>query len=86
MLGFNLQLLFGCTLEEKSDMPFRSGNGLKFWRCALKATSMIKANQEAFILCRIFLVDEIYVRIFLNDFVKRVQILHKINVMRYMYV
>jgi hypothetical protein len=46
-------------------------------------SSRMKANHEASILCRIFQVDEIYVKSsFVSDFVKYVQILHKINMMR----
>jgi hypothetical protein len=38
-------------------------------------------------LCRILQIDEIYVKsCFVNNFLKGVQILHKINVMRYMYI
>jgi hypothetical protein len=47
----------------------------------------VKANEEAFIFCRRLRVDEIYGKSsFLNDFVKDVQILHILNVMRYMHV
>jgi hypothetical protein len=40
----------------------------------------VKANREASILCKIFQIDEIYVKsYFVSDFVKHVQILHKIK-------
>jgi hypothetical protein len=43
----------------------------------------VKANREVSILCKIFQIDEIYVKsYFVSDFVKHVQILHKINMMR----
>jgi hypothetical protein len=44
----------------------------------------VQANQEASILCKIFQIDEIYVKStsFVSDFVKHVQILYKINMMR----
>jgi hypothetical protein len=43
----------------------------------------MKENWEASILCKIFQIDEIYVKSsFVSDFVKHVQILHKINMMR----
>jgi hypothetical protein len=46
-----------------------------------------KATKEASILCRILQVDEIYVKSsFMNDFIKGVQMLHTLNMMRYMYV
>jgi hypothetical protein len=43
----------------------------------------LKANLEASMLCKIFQIDEIYVKSsFVSDFVKHVQILYKINMMR----
>jgi hypothetical protein len=43
----------------------------------------VKANQEASFLCKIFQIDKIYAKSsFVSDFVKHVQILHKISMLR----